>query len=73
MRPHSVPVQLCARVSIHVSVRGGVGILPRVSPVAVQMWRGERSRGADDVAGVGQVLAQMWQGRAQTWCRCGQG
>jgi hypothetical protein len=52
-------------------------------------WRMRPQRGADcgsavmqrcngpssgaDVAGVGPVPAQMWQGRAQSRCRCGRG
>ncbi len=34
--------------------------------------RGEPSPGAD-VAGASPVPVQMWQGQAQSWCRCGCG
>ena len=54
-----------------------------MSQVAVQMWPGWASRGADvagakpspgaDVAGVSPVAVQMWLGWAQSLCRCGRG
>ena len=47
--------------------------LDRASPdPGADVGRGEPSPGTD-VAGVRPVLAQMWQGCAQSWRRCGRG